>query len=534
MQSSFYGDMTMASKNTILSLAIGAALVAGSAFAPAAQADDHGPIDFGAKVQHMLADKSDALFGIKAPLAAAASAVNYVPRELANGNQRLMPAKGLNVQIVTRSMAQWGDQIAFWPNANSYSHLIVCIEQRRTGTTPAGNDGLNASVQRINVNTGAVETILHGMNVCDGIRTTPWGTVLATEEDWTYSAGRAYEILDPMNTTDEWVADRNSGDIRTAIDSAAASTHIVQRTTLPTANWEGIVILPSGVVYSGDELRPGTGVLDSDGGAIFKFIPDVPNTATSISDLADSPLAAGSVYAMSVSCKESTSSKFPQYGQGCQIGQSAWVKIDALNARIDSDTKGATGYYRPEDFDQDPLYTGPGVRFCYTATGREKAKSYSEVLCLVDDNPLPASPISVVDGRTGLEYLGDDATGQMTVATVNRLVEGDPRFNSSDNLAFQAGTGNLYVVEDHKYGEIWACLPDGADRDIKTDGCISTLSVVDPNAEPTGFIFDGTGQVAFVDIQHGEEPASLLDWNSNPVNGYTDDLLMITGFELDD
>jgi len=58
--------------------------------------------------------------------------------------------------------------------------------------------------------------------------------------------------------------------------------------------------------------------------------------------------------------------------------------------------------------------------------------------------------------------------------------------------------------------------------------------VVDPKAEPTGFVFDGTGRVAFVNIQHGEEPASLLDFNSDPVNGFTDDLLMVTGFELDD
>lgn len=511
--------------------AIAGAACASLALAAPAFADDN-IMDFGQKVAQLLSKKSDSLFGIKTPLAAPASAANYVPRELASANQRMISAQGLNVQFVTRNMAQWGDQISFWPNKNNYSHLIVCIEQKRTGTTPAGNDGLNASVQRINVNTGAVETILHGMNVCDGIRTTPWGTVLASEEDWTYSAGRAYEILDPMNTTDEWVADRNSGDIRDAIDSATVSTHIVQRTALPTANWEGMSILPSGVVYSGDELRPGTGVLDSDGGAIFKFVPDVPNTGNAITDLADSPLVSGNVFAMSTSCKESTSSKFPQYGQGCQIGQGAWVKIDALNARADSNAFGATGYYRPEDFDIDPLYTGPGVRFCYTATGREKAKSYSEVLCAVDTNPLPSNPTLVLDTRSNLLYLGE--ASQMTVVTVNRLVEGDPRFNSADNLAFQAGTGNLYVIEDHKYGEIWACLPDGADRDIKSDGCIATLSVVDPKSEPTGFVFDGTGQVAFVNLQHGEQPTSLLDFNSNPVNGYTDDLLMITGFEFDD
>lgn len=61
-------------------------------------------------------------------------------------------------------------------------------------------------------------------------------------------------------------------------------------------------------------------------------------------------------------------------------------------------------------------------------------------------------------------------------------------FNSFDNLAFQPRTGNLYVIEDHDKGDVYACLPDGEDRDIKTDGCIHVLSVKDSSAEPTGFM----------------------------------------------
>ena len=73
---------------------------------------------------------------------------------------------------------------------------------------------------------------------------------------------------------------------------------------------------------------------------------------------------------------------------------------------------------------------------------------------------------------------------------------------------------------------------DGADRDIKTDCCVAIASVVDPNAESTGFIFDGTAAVAFVVVQHGEQPEALLDFESNPVDGKTDDLIMITGFRV--
>ncbi|MGH8613511.1 MAG: hypothetical protein ACREYF_16215, partial [Gammaproteobacteria bacterium] len=50
-------------------------------------------------------------------------------------------------------------------------------------------------------------------------------------------------------------------------------------------------------------------------------------------------------------------------------------------------------------------------------------------------------------------------------------------------------------------------------------------------AEPTGFIFDGTGKVAFYNMQHGQQPAALLDFTSNPVDGTTDDLIKITGWK---
>ena len=78
----------------------------------------------------------------------------------------------------------------------------------------------------------------------------------------------------------------------------------------------------------------------------------------------------------------------------------------------------------------------------------------------------------------------------------------------------------------------WACLPDGADRDNYNDGCVSMLSIRDPDAEPSGFIFDGTGEVAYYRVQHGQQFDSLLDFESNPVDGETDDLIKVTGFKV--
>ena len=40
------------------------------------------------------------------------------------------------------------------------------------------------------------------------------------------------------------------------------------------------------------------------------------------------------------------------------------------------------------------------------------------------------------------------------------------------------------------------------DDDALTDGCVRFASMRDTSAEPTGFIFLGSGEEAFVNIQH--------------------------------
>ena len=108
---------------------------------------------------------------------------------------------------------------------------------------------------------------------------------------------------------------------------------------------------------------------------------------------------------------------------------------------------------------------------------------------------------------------------------VSRFIQGDEDFNSVDNLEFQPGTGILYVIEDHPNGDIFACLRDGADRDLQTDGCVKVLSVKDSSAEPTGFFFSPDGTTAYLSIQHSN------DANMPNVDDYpTDDVLAITGF----
>jgi len=471
--------------------------------------------DFGTDVEQLLRTNSMYWFGVQAPLGPSApqtSGAYRTPGQPASA--QVLLADGLNAEYVTRDIGNNADQFAFWPSDESPTHLIFCIEgglQNLAGTVP-GSGGVakkNPSVQRVHLLTGGVETILRGMTRCDGIRRTPWGTILATEE---VTDGGAYEILGPLQVTNHTITDRAAG---TIVDpDGVASTSIMKRTALPVIAYEGLAILPSGVLFGGDELRPGSPLVqggfgdDSDGGALFKFVPAALRTTNDlITNLSQSPFAAGTVWALQVSCLDN----IQQFGQGCEVGTGAWVSVSVPHAREDAAKGGATGYYRPEDLELDPKYTGEGVRFCWTDTQEEVGKGFGEVICAVDRFPATASSV------------------QRTV-TLNRYVEGDDDFNSFDNLEFQPKTGNLYVIEDpgsHGNGDVFACLPDGDDRDIKTDGCVKILSVKDSSAEPTGFKFSANGTTAFLSIQHSN------DANMVSVDGYpTDDIIKITGFKI--
>ena len=470
--------------------------VAGCSAALSAVADDTHRSDFGKTVEMALHGKSDKLFGIKRPLGSSAAETSGPYRTATQtAYDQVLVAKGLKVDYLTRNAGNATDMIAFFPAQNP-THLITCVEGGRQTIDAAGK--LNPSVQRISLTTGAVETILRGMTSCDGIRTTAWGTILVTEET---SSGGAYEILNPLTLTNQNILNRDTG----AVSDPA---NIAKRTALPRMAWEGIEVLPSGIVYGGDELRPGTGVADADGGAIFKFVPSLPFSGnTAISNLSQSPFVSGFVYAMQVSCLNNTQ----QYGQGCEIGNATWIGVNAATARADAASRGTTGYYRPEDLHGDPMFKDAAhpaaVRFCWTNTGNEDAQNYAEVVCAVDSEPQSV-----------------DASRRTVV--VNRFVEGDLDFNSFDNLAFQPGTGNLYVIEDHPNGDIFACLRDGGDRDIKSDGCVRILSVKDSSAEPTGLVFSADGKTAYVSIQRSDDTnmASFDDYG-------TDDVLVITGFD---
>ncbi len=136
----------------------------------------------------------------------------------------------------------------------------------------------------------------------DGIRWTPWGTVLFAEET---TDGRLFELVldkkDPMSGT------------------------AVERPALGLLAHEGIEVGADGSVYVIDEYL---GQTNGVGGGIYRFVPDRRGDLTS-----------GSLYALKVDGADG-------------VGQGSWVgPIDSATARTSGTAAGGTGYERPEDLE---------------------------------------------------------------------------------------------------------------------------------------------------------------------------------------
>src|SRR5262245_23367331 len=270
-------------------------------------------------------------------------------------------AKGLSARVLTSGNAASNlDMAALWPPDNP-QFIISCNEG---GTATPG-------VQRISLATGVAETIVTGTTSCDPLHVTPWGTVIFGEETTT---GHVYEMIDPESITNATL---------NRVTGATSTPKIVRRDALGAVAFEGIVVLPSGVTYYGDELGPSNGAA---GGAMYKFVPATPWTGGTLSSLADSPLAAGSISVLRVSDGSN-------HGQGMSQGIGTWVSVkpDAPPApaagwpRTPAAAAGPTVVYRPEHYNLDGKARADGnVRICGNNTGREEARFYGETICFTD------------------------------------------------------------------------------------------------------------------------------------------------------
>jgi secreted PhoX family phosphatase len=432
--------------------------------------------DFGQYRDNQLRALSVAQFGVAAPLERSSSASISKEQAVANPAALATLAAPLKARVVTSSAAPNIDMMALWPDDSKPTHLIACNEE---GT---GQPGL----QRIDLKTGAAETILTGTSSCDPVRRTPWGTILFGEEaGGGPQGGRVYELIDPLGTTGVTL-DRATG----TFGGGTGADHFAVRPALGRLSFEGFAVYASGLAYFGDEQRPDRG---TPGGAYFKFVPAQPRAAgaTPITALDQSPLAAGSVFGLRLGTRSGNT----DYGQGTQTGFGTWVPIPAgaePDLRAQAVALKLTGYYRPEDIDIDRQAEAAGrVHFCGNNTGNESDdQNYGEAICVTDG--------------TLAEALANTATPEAQL-----FVVGSPALAMPDNMAYQPGRGNWIIHEDAdtEYltphaDDLWDCLPDGEDPDLLSDGCVCIGTLNDLGAEWTGGIFDATGKRFFVSVQH--------------------------------
>ena len=438
---------------------------------------------FGVQRDQELQDHSEKLFGVGKPLAESSSVQLTQAQAQADPTKLATLAKKLKARVVTTQGPAVDDQIALWPNSEKPTHLIVCNEQ---GTTAPG-------VVRIDLATGEVATIVTGTTSCDPTRRTPWGTIIFAEEAG--QGGRVYELIDPLNTTNV-VLDRATG----TFSGGVGAQNLVTRTALGTGPFEGFDILDNGTTYvDGDDssFGPKNG---GPGNFLFKFIPDTPFTGGApITDLANSPYTAGSYFGLRVGLGTN-------YGQGREFGFGQWIAFPRVaNPNIEAQglAAGLTGYYRLEDSDIDNIALAQGnVRVCTPSTGDENNHLYGEVVCFTDG--------------TVAEAEANTATPEVQPFTIGGTSRG---INMPDNIAFQPRTGNAILHEDAETtfefphnNDLWDCLPDGADQDLLTDGCIRIATLNDLTAEWTGGIFDASGEHFYVSIQHNiSGQATILD-----------------------
>lgn len=445
--------------------------------ATTAGASAHQGFDFGKWRDRQLRKASELLFGVKKPLKESSTeSVDQATAE-ADPTSLATVARGLNVRVVTSDPNAGAniDMIALWPNDSHPSHLIVCNEIDDTSLP---------GVQRVRLSDGSVETILSGTIACDPVRRTAWGTILVGEENG--SSGQVIEIIRPLETTDV-VFDRVAG----TASGGTGAANVASRRALGRLSFEGLALYPNGVLYYGDESRPATG---TPGGAYFKFIPTIPWLGETISDLSQSPLAAGTIYGLRLGKRSDNT----DYGQGSNTGLGTWVPIPpALDPSAGQDLRAQaaslklTGYYRPEDLEVDPEALAAGrVRFCGANTGNEgEDHNWGEAICFTDGTLA-------------------EATANTAIPEAQYLVIGTPELAMPDNVAFQPGRGNWILHEDGagpdvgRNNDLWACLEDGQDDDSLSDGCVRVATLNDLNAEWTGGIFDTTGRNFYVSVQH--------------------------------
>jgi secreted PhoX family phosphatase len=292
----------------------------------------------------------------------------------------------------------------------------------------------------VDTDTGAAAIVAQrdDWEALDGIRWTPWGTLLFAEEtidslrpDPDFPAalsGLVYEIVFEKN-------------------DPTTAKEVIARPALGSLSHEGIEVDAHGNVYVIDERAPGS---------IYKFVPAVRGD-----------LSSGQLYALKVE------------NAVTRTGVADWLPLDRNQVQIRAfaaaQAVGATGWGRPEDLEiiRGVLYVA--------ITSEDKVLA----ITLNTQRPIVSNFVEAgvnvsVEGPTGFGL--------------------DTGFDSPDNLASDHA-GNLWIVEDNVPSDIWVAAPD-LDGNSRADSVHLFASLADAGAEGTGIYFGRDPGKLCVNVQH--------------------------------
>ena len=356
-----------------------------------------------------------------------------------------------NLNIYADGIDDWHDMNTVNENGKFAGRYLYRTHEVRCGAPwapfPDCTGYPGGAVSVVDLDTGATSILAQdpSYQALDGIRWTPWGSVLFAEET---TGGRLLEIV------------VNKQDLTTGT--------VIDRPAVGRLAHEGIAIDDAGAVYVVDEWRGLTtecpdGSLPC-GGGVYKFVPSTYGD-----------LAAGQLFVLGVEGGEHNT------GQGKWLGP-----IDPENARQAGSEAGGASYQRPEDLEiiDNVLYVA------------------------VTEGPLDEAGDEIYEGRVLAINLDTLKVTNFVKPGVNAPVEkGKPGaegfqtgMDSVDNLAATAD-GKLMIVEDNLPSDIWV-----ADKDHNGDGLADNVwlfaSLADPEAEATGIYFGRDPKTLFVNIQH--------------------------------
>lgn len=318
------------------------------------------------------------------------------------------------------------------------------------------NQPEGGTVSVVDLETGESKILVQDetYDALDGIRWTPWNTVVFAEEK---AGGRFFEI-------------RLNEDMMSAAE-------VIDHPAVGRLAHEGIDIDSDGNVYVVDEHRgrsSGCNGVTPCGGGVYKFVPD---------NFGD--LSTGSLYVLKVTGPDGT-------------GQGEWVgPIDPLTARESGTAAGGQSYQRPEDLEiiDNTLY----VAVTEGPRDENNREHYEGRVISIDLESMKVSNFVKADVNVDVEIGKPGNEGFQT------------GFDSVDNLA-ETPDGKLVMIEDNKPSDIWIASTKvnkyGASKNVSL-----FASLTDPSAEGTGIYFSPLDpKTLFVNVQHSAAEDGDATW----------------------